>query len=255
MPALCIERVAQPYTQEEIGMLRITILVSLALLIASDAVAEDEQGPWSGTTSFGYLATTGNTENQSYNGAADVSYARDKWTHSVNASVIGASESNSTTAEAYQAGWKSEYAFNEHDFLFGLIDWRKDRFSGFDQQLSSTLGYGRRLIDSEAHSLSATAGLGYRTSDLSDGTSDSGAIARGGLDYTWTFSETSNFKQALVAEAGSDNTYYESVSAVRASLLGDLALVVSYTVRHNTDVPVGNENTDTFSAISLEYAF
>lgn len=237
-------------------MLRITTIVSAGLLLATSVVAqEEEKGPWSGTTSLGYLATTGNTENKSYNAAAEVSYARNKWIHTASASAIGAAESNTTTAEAYDAAWKSEYAFNEHDFLFGLIDWRKDRFSGFDEQLSGTLGYGRRLINSEKHALSATAGLGYRTSDLSDGTSDSSAIGRGGLDYEWTFSETSNFQQTLAVEAGSENTFYESVSAVRARLVGELALVVSYTVRHNSDVPVGNENTDTFSAISLEYAF
>lgn len=238
-------------------MLKSLVYIAVGLLFATSAVSQEqeEEGPWSGNVSFGFLSTSGNTENTSYNGAAEVSYTRDKWTHSANASAIGAAESDTTTAEAYQAGWKSEYAFREHDFLFGLIDWRKDRFSGFDQQLSGTLGYGRRLIDTEKHMLSVEAGLGYRTSDLADGTSDNSAIARGGLDYTWAFSETSEFGQALVVEAGPDNTFYESVSALRAKLLGDLALVLSFTVRHNSDVPVGNENTDTFTAISLEYAF
>lgn len=236
-------------------MTKLCVWIGFGLSFATSAIAEEEESPWSGTVSFGYLATSGNTENQSYNGATKVSYARKKWTHTVNGSVIGAAESNTTTAEAYQAGWKSEYAINEHDFLFGLLDWRKDRFSGFDQQLSGSLGYGRRLIDSERHVFTVDAGIGYRSSDLADGTSNSSAIARGGLDYTWTFSETSTFEQALVVEAGSDNTFYESVSAVRASLVGDLALVLSFTVRHNSDVPVANQNTDTFTAISLEYAF
>ncbi len=47
----------------------------------------------------------------------------------------------------------------------------------------------------------------------------------------------------------------ESVSAVRARLLGDFAIVFSYTVRHNTDVPVDSKNTDRLTAVSLEYAF
>ena len=80
-------------------------------------------------------------------------------------------------------------------------------------------------------------------------------IARGSIDYNWIFSETAGFDQNIVVESGSDNTYIESISAVRARLVGDLALVLSYTVKHNTDVPVGSEKTDTFTAISLEYAF
>jgi len=47
----------------------------------------------------------------------------------------------------------------------------------------------------------------------------------------------------------------ESVSAVRANLVGDFALVVSYTIKHNTDVPPTSENTDKLSAVSIEYKF
>ena len=121
--------------------------------------------------------------------------------------------------------------------------------------MSESIGYGRRIIDTPAHLLSAEIGAGYRNADLSDNTSESGVIGRLGLDYKWTFSETSNFEQNISVESGSDNTYTESVSAVRAKLLGDFAIVLSYTVRHNTDVPPGNEKTDKFTAISLELAF
>ena len=56
-------------------------------------------------------------------------------------------------------------------------------------------------------------------------------------------------------EAGKSNTYAESVTAISAKLLGDLALVASYTIRNNSDVPPLTEKTDTFTALSLEYVF
>ena len=58
-----------------------------------------------------------------------------------------------------------------------------------------------------------------------------------------------------MTEVGSDNTFTESVSRVTAQLLGNLALVASYTIKHNSDVPVGTEKKDTYTALSLEYAF
>mgnify|MGYP001817612450 FL=1 len=73
--------------------------------------------------------------------------------------------------------------------------------------------------------------------------------------YKWLFSETAEFRQDLTAEGGEENTYIESVTAVSAKLLGDLALVASYTIKHNTDVPALTEKTDTYTALSLEYAF
>jgi putative salt-induced outer membrane protein len=42
---------------------------------------------------------------------------------------------------------------------------------------------------------------------------------------------------------------------VSAKLLGDLALVASYTIKHNSDVSALTEKTDTYTALSLEYAF
>ncbi len=243
-------------------MFRNGILAAILFLLsgaaysqAGNAGAAEEESHWSGSASLGFLSTSGNTETTSYNTAFEISYAENRWTHTFDAAANGADESDTTTAEAYQAGWKSAYDFSEHNYLFGLVNWRKDRFSGVDQQLSEAIGYGRRLIDTPAHLLSAEIGAGYRSADLSDNTSERGVIATFGLEYQWTFSETSNFEQNFGVESGADNTYIESVSAVRARLLGDFAIVLSYTVRHNTDVPVGNQKTDRLTAISLEYAF
>ena len=80
-------------------------------------------------------------------------------------------------------------------------------------------------------------------------------MLRGGLDYLWTFSETADFRQDVSVESGDVNTYIESVSALSAKLLGNLALVASYTIKHNTDVPPLTEKTDTYTALSLAYKF
>lgn len=241
-------------------MLRSSVLVVMLVLYAGAAYSQagspaEEEGPWSGSASLGYLSTSGNTDTTSYKTAFKVSHAKEKWTHTFDGAANGAAEEDTTTAEAYQAGWKSSYDFSEHNYLFGMVNWRKDRFSGVDQQLSEAIGYGRRLIETPVHLLNVELGAGHRSADRSDNTTESSAIATLGLDYQWIFTETSNFEQDIAVESGSDNTYIESVSAVRARLVGDLAIVLSYTVRHNTDVPVGNEKTDTFTAISLEYAF
>jgi putative salt-induced outer membrane protein len=231
------------------------ILMAPGAVLAQAQAAAEEESPWSGALSLGFLSTSGNTETTSYNTKFGIGYARNSWKHSFEAIALGADESKTTTAESYQAGWKSEYNISEHNFLFGTVDWRKDRFSGVDQQLTEAIGYGRRLLDSSSHVLSIGIGVGNRQADLADGTSESGVIGRGSVDYNWIFSETAGFDQNIVIESGSDNTYIETVSAVRARLMGDFALVLSYTIKYNSDVPPGSENTDRLSAISIEYAF
>ena len=55
--------------------------------------------------------------------------------------------------------------------------------------------------------------------------------------------------------AGSSNTYTESITALRAAVLGALGLTVSYTIQNNTDVVPGVEKTDTITAVGLDYEF
>lgn len=232
-----------------------TISILALTTPAWSADTEEQDGPWAGKVVFGYLATSGNTDNSSLNAAFEVSYTVDKWKHSFAAAAINATEDNATTADAVEAAWKSARNFSEHSYLFGQLDWREDRFSGYETQFSQTFGYGRRLIDTDKHKFSAEIGAGARQSDLSDGTKESETIVRGGLQYVWKLSETASFTQIVAVESGRENTFTESVTALSAKLVGNLALVASYTVKNNSDVPPLTEKTDTYTALSLEYLF
>lgn len=216
---------------------------------------EPPESPWSGKATLGYLATSGNTENSTLNAGFEVGYTKNKWDHLFDVAAINASENEITTAEAYWSNWKSERNISEKDFLFGRLSWRHDLFGGYRTQFSQTIGYGRRLIDIDKHHLNAEVGAGARQSELQDGSSDNDTIFRGGLYYKWLFSETANFSQDLTVEAGDLNTYTESVTALTAQLVGNLALVASYTIKNNSDVPPLTEKTDTYTALSLEYVF
>ncbi len=232
-----------------------TMLLPFSSFAHEEPAAEEDTSPWSGKVSFGYLATSGNTENSNLNGNFEIGYATGSWGHLLDAYAINASEDNVNTAEAYGVGWKTEWNMSEVNFLYGRLSYRNDRFSGFPTQFSQTVGYGRRFITTAAHTLNAEAGAGARQSERADGVDENDFILNAGLQYKWTFSETANFTQDLGIEYGENNTYLESVSAVTARLIGQLALVASYTIKNNSDVPVGSEKTDTFSAIALEYAF
>lgn len=239
-------------------MVRKALLALTVLSLAGVAGAQgetEEEGPWSGGLSLGYLSTSGNTETTSYNTKFVVAREEGDWKHQLNGAANGAEDTSTSTAEAYQLGWRSDYSFNENDFIFGTVDWRKDRFAGVTEQVSYALNYGRHVIDTPTHVLSLGLGAGYRDADRSDGTNNKSGIGRGSLAYDWIWSETAGFNQGLIVESGGGNTYIESVSSIRARLVGDFNLVLSYTIKQNSDVPAGAEKTDTQTAISIEYAF
>lgn len=235
--------------------LRVTLIVTALLAPISLLAQEESTDPWSGKATLGYLATSGNTENSTLNTGVEVGFATGKWQHFAKAFALHASENEITTAEAYELGWKTERNLTDVDFVFGRLDWRKDNFGAFDTQFAQTVGYGRRLIKTDTQLLNVEIGVGARQSELQNGITENETIFRGGAYYKWKFSETAEFRQDLTAESGAENTYLESITAVSAKLLGQLALVASYTIKHNTDVPPLTEKSDTYTALSLEYVF
>jgi putative salt-induced outer membrane protein len=223
-------------------------------LAAVAALAQDEEG-LSGNVAFGYLATSGNSESDNMQLNLAGYYNADRWHHILTTLAVKASANDVDTAEAYGLSWKTKYDVNDTDYLFGLVAWDKDEFSTYDTQTREVFGYGRRFLDRERHVLNAEAGAGFRQADLRDGTSEDEAILRLATDYHWIISETSDFTQTLAIESGSSNTYTEAVSRLAADVWQDIALVLSYTIKHNSDVAIGTEKRDTFTSIAVEYAF
>jgi putative salt-induced outer membrane protein len=235
--------------------MRTPFLVSLCLL-APAILAQQPEDPITGSAALGYLATSGNTDSSNANASFQLGWdPGGLWTHEWTALAVTSRTDSVTTAAAYAAGYKALRALSETDYLFAAGDWRQDRFSGYDRQITEAIGYGRRLISVDRQTLSVEGGIGAKQSKLIDGTSFDEGIVRGGLDYVLRITESSQFNQRLLAELGDDNRYTESVSALRMRLINNIAVVLSYTIKNNSDVPPGIERTDTFTAISFEYGF
>jgi putative salt-induced outer membrane protein len=213
--------------------------------------------PVKGEVALGYLSTSGNTDNTNANATFGLLYTLEKWAHDFDLSAIAASANEASTAEAYSAKYTGRRSLGDDgkSYLFAALDWRHDRFSAYEEELSETGGYGRRLIQRGRSLLNGELGAGARQATLIDGTEQDEGILRGALNYELTLSDNTGFKQSLVIESGDSNTSTEAISALRARLVGNVGLVLSYRIKHNSDVPAGIVATDRFTSIALAYAF
>lgn len=226
-------------------------LFALSLLIAAPAQAQ-----WSGEISLGYLATSGNTTTESLNGKALLEYDAGSWKNSLQVLGAYANDQGETAAERYAASDKVDWKIDERNYIFAAVDWEKDLFAGIRERTSETVGYGRHVLMGPVHVLDLEAGAGARqTKENFTGQTEDDLIFRGLGKYEWTFSPTSRFAQSLKVESGESNTFGESLSELKLSIIGNLFATISYTVKHNTDVPAGTERTDTFTALNLSYVF
>jgi len=226
----------------------------VAAVMTAGATMADE-GPWTAKAGLGYLGTSGNSETVNVNGVFDLGYKIGRWEHGLNLLAIGAEADSQSTAERYGLGYKAKWNIRDYDYAFGNINYDKDKFSGVEQSLSETVGYGRRIWNTPVHVLNAEAGIGFRQQDFLDGTSANGAIVRLGGDYLYNFNDVASFTQVLVFEIGDDNTSTLATSGLNTKLRDQLALVLGYTIKNNSDVPAGVDKTDTFTSINLEYTF
>lgn len=221
---------------------------------------------WTSNAELGLVLTSGNTETETGNVKINVVREVEKWKNSVSFEALGSSTTDittdikTTTAEKYSANLQSNYKFNSEDYMFGAAAYDDDRFSGYEFQAIVSAGYGRNLVKTEKHSLSAEAGPGMRLSKLSPDPvlgpvpSENEGIIHFAANYAYQITETSKFTQELIIDAGEDLTTSESVSALRAQVSGKLAMKASIKVRNSSEVPPENEKTDTESALTLVYS-
>jgi len=232
-------------------MKQIPIFLS-AVLLATTTQAAD----WTGEGDLGYNSVSGNSNSESLALALAGGYETGKWLHAAGITAYNASTDDETSAESYELKFQTDYEISQSSYAFGNLRYLDDRFSGYDSQTSVTAGLGKTFIDDGISLFSGQLGAGYRSSEFQDGSdTESEAIVSGQVTYNRALTATTNFESSWSAESGSENTYLEGGVALIVSMTEQLGLKVSYTAKHNTEVPDGSKNTDRFTTVSLNYKF
>jgi putative salt-induced outer membrane protein YdiY len=241
-------------------------LVTVTTAQAADEKKAADESPWKSTAELGFIRTTGNTETQTTAVKADATYEVDKWRHNVHGEGYGQQSKADTgetivSAERYELSGKSDYKFSELDYMFGLLKLQKDRFSGFVYDDIVSLGYGRKVIKKSTMELDLEIGPGSRffkvepTVDVPDASAQSEAVLRLSGKYWWAITGNSKFTQEISTDIGETITSSQSITGIQANINSTLALKFTYTMRHKTKVPTGNEKLDTETAMTLVYTF
>ncbi|CAH1042873.1 protein of unknown function DUF481 [Halomonas sp. TD01] len=245
-----------------LSLLRNVLLTSLSLWATSAAAypfyapppPQDDTPVFSGDAELGFTHLSGNTNSQTLIGKTRLTWLTGDFTHSLRGEVRNVSKNGETSAEQYLVAGRERFDFSGPHYLFGFARWEKDRFAGYDQQLSAIGGYGRQLLTGERHSLSLEAGPGYRNDRLRDADNEQLAVAYTALDYRFGFSDYADIAQEMSVEYTRKNTTARSLTALTARLNSRLSLRLSHEIKHNSQPPDdANERTDSTTSASLLY--
>lgn len=236
-------------------------LASLVAVVATPALAAD----WTGKGEAGVVLANGNTNAKNANAKVELATKIEQWKHSVGAAAIYASADELTTGQRWELYGQSDYNFSPKNFWFGAGRYEDDRFSGFEYQAIASTGLGRHFIDREKTKFTGTIGVGYKffhTRDTFDedtgdllalGESDNEAVLRGTLDYAHALTDTTKLANKFLVESGANNTFVQNDLSLQVRMTDVLALAVAYSVRYNSDPPLGFRSTDTLTTLNLVY--
>ncbi len=234
----------------------VVLVLAAPALHAADDKEEEKTSPWTTTAGLGFVNASGNTNTETLSFNFDTAYEIEDWKHEGRFETLKASTDDVTTADRKRLTAQSNYNYSPRDFWLGNFSWEDDPFTGFEYQVVLSLGYGRKLIVSERHNLKVEIGPGYRNFKVEGApSSEDEYLLRTFGEYKWKISDYSDFSQELLGNFGEDQTEYRSVTALRTSIYQNLALRLQYEVRYLDKVPVGNDNYDRTTTVSLDYTF
>jgi len=234
----------------------------------ADDIDTETVEEWEASAEFGLLFTTGNTETESLKAKFDVSRDYKKWRHKGVLDYYTSEQEDQNTGETFETAdnlflsVQSNYKFSADSksslFVFGSYE--EDEYSGYEYQSTLAVGYGARYRYSDDIYADYEVGPGYAWSKpIIDGVpqeSEGSAILRLAGSAHWKISENAKFNALLSSEIGEDNTKSRAEASVSSNLNSSLALKVSLSATHNSDVANETiEKLDTETAVTIVYSF
>ncbi|MFW2851237.1 DUF481 domain-containing protein [Sphingomonas sp. TX0543] len=210
---------------------------------------------WRGRAELGGYLTTGNSETVGATGVLDLTREGIQWRNKVRLQADYQRSLGITTREHYLASYEPNYKIDSRRYIYGAAQFEADRFLGYTQRYSSSVGAGYSAIQTPAVKLDLELGPAYRYTAFTDQTAQSSLAARGSMDFRWKFAPGLKLTQVASAYLQQYNSTVSGTTAVAARLLGPLSAQLSYVVQYESMPPAGRRTTDTTSRASLVYTF
>jgi putative salt-induced outer membrane protein len=210
---------------------------------------------WSGSGEAGGFISSGNTDTKGVAIGVTVAKETRQWKHTLRGFVDYQRQDGATTRERYFAGYEGNYNITPNLYALATLSWERDPFSGFDRRFAQSVGLGYKIINSDKVKLSVEGGPALRQTRFTNGIDDNAFAARAAGNFLWKINDGLEFTQSGLLFYDSFNTSTQAISALTAKLSGDLSARASFQFNSESNPPLGRENTDTVTRVTIVYAF
>ncbi|MBX2837479.1 MAG: DUF481 domain-containing protein [Gammaproteobacteria bacterium] len=235
---------------------------------------------WSGTASLGATTSTGNAETSNINGSIRLGKTVGKWEHITFASVFKGESAliveqvdengdtildtdgrpqreiiRGSSSDRLALGYQPRYYWRERTYLFGVLDWERDKPAGIKSVTRQIIGIGHKFITTDNSYLSAEIGFGNKTTDQTFGDDINGGIGYLGVNYLNRVTDNVTFNADMRSDFGSDNTFVELGLGINFKVSSKIAFGVSHFSRSNSDISAFDDefssSSDSVTSLNL----
>lgn len=234
--------------------------------LAAKAAEEEEQrlarlrnaGPfeiWSGNIEVGGTRSTGATSSLGAFASVSLERATIDWSHRLVASANIQQTNGETSAERLLASWQPNYRFSKQAYAFGLAQYERDPFAGYDTRTTLGLGMGYRPLNTSTLKLELEGGPAIRYTAPIDSFDRTQLVGRGSLNLRWQVAPTIKLTQqtAIFLESGASSAV--ATTALDTKLIGKLKSRISYNVQYEGNTPPGTDSLSTQSRVTFLLGF
>ena len=204
-----------------------------------------------GRVRLGGFRTSGNTDTAGLAASADLKREGIDWRHKLRLEATYQESNGVASRERYSATYEPNYKIDPRAYLYGSAQFESDRFLGYTERYSVSLGGGFSVLTGPKLRLSIEAGPGFRHTDFTDRSNETSLAARASADFRWQVAPTVTLTQVASAYVQNPNSTVSSRSALSSKLLGPLSAELSYDVQYESNPTPGRTSTDTTSRVSL----
>ncbi len=239
-------------------------LTPIALLAAASFGAQAQQKPdglWHGGISIGGSAASGNTDSTALAVTADGTRATAADKISLYGLLNYASNKQAgvtnRTSELFRIGGRYDYNLSQTMFVFGGGEAETNKAGGVDSRYNINTGAGYHLINNDRTIFDVFGGIGYASTDFTNGSTREGAQLLIGEESTHRVGEATTFKQKLVFYPGQSDIGNRATfdATLATAITGGWTLNTGIAVRYDSKVAAGLKNTDTLLTAGFGYKY
>lgn len=211
---------------------------------------------WQGNLEAGFIATTGNSESEVFNGAFNILHHKSQWTHALYAAASGSAFNGKRNTESYSVNGTVKRDIKDKQFLFATVRLFDDKFDSFSQSSSAAVGAGFQPMVTSKLSWDVFAGIGYSHQRLEESDKDiSGVTFLGISQYSHQLTETTHLDFVSSIEYKPENTFARNEASLDVAINSTLALKFAYEMRYNSSPASLDKNLDTITKANIVYKF